>query len=563
MQHSAALSAFLATAALGLATNAHAQTPLTTIRIASGLSDPVGAVAIPGDDRVFIVEQTSAQIKILEGGAVLGTPFLTVSGVLTGGERGLLGLAFHPEYQSNGYFFVNYTRSPDGATVVARYQVSAGDPNVANAASATTVLTQSQPFSNHNGGNLVFGPDGMLYIALGDGGSGNDPQCRAQKLDTWLGKMLRIDVDALPYTVPADNPYIGTVGALPEIWATGLRNPWRYSFDDATGDLYIGDVGQDAREEVDWVPAGAAAVNYGWKVMEGNKCNSSGNCPVGTPACNSPVFTDPVHEYVHSFTSPICTVVGGFVYRGCGIPDLDGTYFFADYCSDDIWSMQIVGGVKTNFMDRTAELDPPGALAITSITSFGQDGNGELLIVDYGNGVNGQGELYRVVPSGSAGTDCDVNGLVDACEIAKDPVKDLSFDGVLDVCQGLSADVASLSLSAGGVQHLDIHMGAGHAGEIALTLGSASGTVPGLSADGVPVPLNFDAYLVLSLTQVNTIPLVHSFAFLDGAGNGFTDFTIPAGTDGSLAGLQLDHAAITFVGIVTGATNAVHVTLDP
>jgi glucose/arabinose dehydrogenase len=392
-------------------------TPLTTVQVASGLTRPVFVTAPPGDtDRLFIVEQRSGtigRIKILnlDTGLVNATLFLSVPGVSTGNEQGLLGLAFHPDYASNGYFYVNYTNST-GTTVVARYQVSAADPDVANPA-GTVVLTVAQPFSNHNGGWIGFGPDGYLYIALGDGGSANDPGNRAQNLNELLGKMLRIDVDnddfpADPnrnYAIPADNPFVGQPNTRGEIWHYGLRNPWRDSFDRLTGDLWIGDVGQGVWEEIDFQPASSAGgLNFGWRCMEGNHCTGLTGC-----TCNSPALTDPVQEYNHDFG---CSVTGGYVYRGIQICDLQGTYFYADYCSAIIWSFRYDGSNVTEFTVRTAELDPPGSQSISSITSFGEDAAGELYIVSQ------DGEIYKVVPAdGIEKPDMDLSGTIDFGDI--------------------------------------------------------------------------------------------------------------------------------------------------
>ena len=396
-------------AATGLLLLAGSQDPagaqgVTTTRIAAGLSDPLWAGAPVGDSRIFVAEQTTGRIRIIDSnGTLLPTPFLNIgSKISAGGERGLLGVAFHPNYASNGLFFVNYTgQNPTGRTVVARYQVSA-NPNVADPSSELIFISENQPFSNHNAGGIEFGPDGYLYIAMGDGGSANDPGCRAQDPAELLGKMLRIDVDTpggpTPYSIPADNPFVGSPGFLPEIWHLGLRNPYRFSFDRQTGEMYIGDVGQDAREEVSYAPAGVGGLNYGWRIMEGTLCNGSGSCPPAAPACNSPALTLPIHQYNHQglFGGP-CTVIGGYVYRGTDVPSMQGTYFFADYCSNNIWSFQFNGTSVTNFTEVTSTLAPGGGLSINSITSFGETGSGELLIVDQG------GEIFQMVPVGGCG----------------------------------------------------------------------------------------------------------------------------------------------------------------
>jgi glucose/arabinose dehydrogenase len=361
---------------------------LRTMRVASGLSKPLFVTSPPADSsRLFIVEQNSGQIKILSGGMVLPTAFLDIGDLITssGNEQGLLGLAFHPDYSSNGYFFVNYTDTL-GNTTVARYKLS-GDPNQAEPDSQLVILNITQPFANHNGGMLVFGPgDGYLYIGTGDGGAGGDPGNRAQDDGELLGKMLRIDVDGgSPYGIPPDNPFVGAVDSLDEIWAKGFRNPWRFSFDRVTHDLYIADVGESAWEEVDFqVSSSTGGENYGWRLMEGDHCyNPPTNCDPGG-------LTDPIHEYSHGGDPNRCAIVGGFVYRGEAIPDLQGTYFFADDCSGQIWSFRYDGDNLTEFTDRTAELDPGSGMSIDQISSFGEDAAGELYIVDL------DGEVYKI-----------------------------------------------------------------------------------------------------------------------------------------------------------------------
>jgi glucose/arabinose dehydrogenase len=354
-------------------------------------SDTVTGITNAGDSRLFLTLR-SGRIVILDNGSLRSQPFLDIRNLTTtDGERGLLSTAFHPRYATNGFFFVDYTNL-QGNTVIARYQVSASDPNRADPASARILLTIAQPFSNHNGGQLQLGPDGYLYIGLGDGGSANDPECRAQKADNLLGKMLRIDVDqsvATPpyYGIPGSNPFRGSGDPLDKVWATGLRNPWRFSFDRQTGDLWIGDVGQDRREEIDFQPVSSTGgENYGWKVMEGTLCNSSDACPASTPACGSTAYTPPVLEYDHN---PHCSVIGGYVYRGGGASQLQGSYVFGDLCSGVIWAAAHSGN---SFTVRTV----PGQVA--QLTAFGEDSQGEL----YAANVSGQ--LYRFLgtPAGNA-----------------------------------------------------------------------------------------------------------------------------------------------------------------
>lgn len=376
-----ALACITLTAAPWAATPAAAQT-LAVEQVASGLSGSLCLAVPPGDlHRLFVLQQNTGQIRIIKDGQVLPTPFLNVSSRISGsGERGLLGMAFHPDYATNGFFFIDYTNT-SGNTVIARYQVT-GDPDIADFNSEQIVLSIAQPYSNHNGGCLQFSPlDGNLYIGMGDGGSGNDPGGRAQNGQELLGKILRINVDQLPYTIPSDNPFIDDPNVRNEIWAMGMRNPWRFSFDRVTGDLYIGDVGQNVIEEIDFELAGDGGNNYGWRCMEGLRCTGLSGC-----TCNAPELTLPIYTYDHS--AGRCSVTGGYNYRGQAIPLLDNTYFFADYCSRNIYSFNYDGQDLTNFTDRTAEL---GGGSISSICSFGEDNNGELYIISLG------GTISRIV----------------------------------------------------------------------------------------------------------------------------------------------------------------------
>ena len=417
---------------------AGAATPLKTVRVASGLTQPLFVAHAPGDfGRVFIVEQTG-RIKILDlqTTTVLATPYLNISSLIsTGGERGLLGLAFHPNYASNGFFFVNYTNTA-GNTVIARYQVmgSPATSDIADSGTAFTILTINQPFANHNGGWLGFGPnDGYLYIATGDGGSFCDPGQRAQDITSQLlGKILRIDVDGgSPYAIPPTNPFVGVTGD-DEIWAYGLRNPFRCAFDSATGDFYIGDVGQNAVEEIDYQAAASpGGENYGWDCMEGSQCSStSSGCATAGCVCNAAGLKLPIHEYDHSLGN---VTTGGEVYRGCEIAVLASTYFFADEGSNRIWSFRVVGGLKQDFQERTSELAPGGGLNLQTIASFGIDAFGEIYLCDWIGG-----EVFKIVPNTTGpALDCNANAREDACDIRSGASADANNDGIPDECSQL------------------------------------------------------------------------------------------------------------------------------
>lgn len=365
--------------------------PMATTRVASGLDHPVYVTAAPGDaTRLFIVEAYTGVIKILnlQSGVINARPFLTQTGMLVGGEQGLLGLAFHPEYPDSPYFYVNFTRDPDNASVIRRYSVSA-DPDSADAATGVTLMTVPRNQGpNHNAGWLGFGSDGYLYIPWGDKGDGN--YVVSQSDTTRQGKILRIDVDAgFPYGIPPDNPFAGDPSPKNEFWAYGLRNPWRPSFDRATGDLYIADVGQGMWEEIDYQRASSTGgANYGWAMMEGHVIT-----PVCPAPCDTSGLTLPIHDYPHAGDPSHCSVTGGYVYRGAAIPDLRGLYLFADFCSHQIWTLRVVNGAATEIVDRTAELAPGGGLAIEWISSFGEDAEGEVYICCIYSG-----EIFKIVP---------------------------------------------------------------------------------------------------------------------------------------------------------------------
>ena len=373
------MKSFVAIAISFLTINAAAQPHLAIERLAVGLDRPDGIVSA-GDSRLFIVG-ARGKIFVYDGPRVLGQPFLDVSNLISPPathepERGLLGLAFHPDYNRNGFFFIDYVDN-DGNITIARYSVSPTDPDRAAQQTGVKVLTIPHPqFDDHFGGQLQFGPDGYLYISVGDGGGSGDRLNRAQNMTLLLGKILRIDVEGLPYLVPSSNPFVGDAGERAEIWAYGLRNPWRFSFDRATGDLWIGDVGENLWEEVDFQPAGSeGGQNYGWRAMEGSHCfNPFTNC-------QNPTFTMPILEYPHSDGS--CAVTGGYVYRGTQFPWMRGIYFYGDFCTgviyglsqqpDGTWSSQKL--LDTDFL----------------ISSFGEDQNGELYVADL------RGSLCRII----------------------------------------------------------------------------------------------------------------------------------------------------------------------
>jgi glucose/arabinose dehydrogenase len=362
--------------------------------VAVGLrGGPVHVHAPPLDpSRLFIVERTG-YILLLKNGTLPLTTFLDIDAKVGSdfSEQGLLSMAFHPDYEHNGRFFVNYTNN-SGDSVIARYQVSA-NADVADRNSEKILRIIDRPADNHNGGQLAFAPDGSLYFGMGDSGGGGDPAEAAQSEESLLGKLLRFDVDVETppyYVVPASNPNAAAGDPLGLLWAKGLRNPWRFSFDRANGDLYIGDVGQGEKEEIDYQPAASSTlINYGWDVYEGTSCFEPSPTPCPTPP---PGFTSPVHEYSHAAG---CSVTGGFVYRGCALPALRGRYFYADFCTNFIRTFRLVNGVAQDHQDHAADLALPGVPAINSISSFGEDARGELYITDL------SGEVFKIVPQAS------------------------------------------------------------------------------------------------------------------------------------------------------------------
>ena len=373
---------------------------IDAIRVASGLANPLFAASPPGDpDRLFIIEQHTGRVRILDlnTGQLNSDSYLDLpdSSLAGGGEQGLLGLAFHPNYAANGLFYVNLTNA-NGDTEIREYRRA--DANHADPASGRLILGYDQPFSNHNGGWMGFGPDALLYIASGDGGSGGDPQNNAQNLNSLLGKILRIDVnsDAFPtdpnrnYAIPAGNPFAGATPGADEVWLYGLRNPWRASFDSANGDLWIGDVGQGAREEVDRIPAGVGGLNLGWRFKEG-LAPFTGNAPAG--------LTDPILDYGR--TTPLFngfSITGGYVYRGPG--GAEGLYVFGDFVTGNLWTVAYANGQAQDFINRNGQLAVVGG-DFDQIASFAVDGTGRLYVIGL------DGDIHRLTPGATAGDGMD------------------------------------------------------------------------------------------------------------------------------------------------------------
>lgn len=440
---------------LSLTGAAFAEIPLATTLVASGLSSPVFVTSPPSDStRLFIVEAYSGRIKILElnTGALKPSPFLTQNGLLANGEAGLLGLAFHPRYPDSGYCYVNFTQAPNGESVIRRYTVSA-NPDLADTSTGVTMLTvPPNAGPNHNAGWLGFGPDGYLYVPMGD--KLDATFTVSQNDSTRQGKILRLDVDGgFPYAIPRDNPYASEFSPKNEQWAKGLRNPWRASFDRLTGDLYVADVGQSTMEEINFAPsASTGGANYGWAIMEGT--STYPGCP---PPCSADGLTLSVHSYAHGGPPRRCSITGGYVYRGDAIADLQGTYFFADFCSRQIWSLRVENGAATDVMDRTAELTPGNDLDLRAISSFGEDARGNLYMCDLADG-----EIFQIVASGTDVGDGTIAfpSLLRIDDVFPNPTSSgLSFriEGVLGASQSIRViDCAGRSVRAlgrGGAEH--------------------------------------------------------------------------------------------------------------
>lgn len=489
-------------AAAGVCRRADAQA-LKSELVVGGLTRPVVVTHAPGDfGRLFIVEKAGL-IKIFKNGALNATPFLDITSRVSGTslELGLVGFCFHPNYQQNGVFYVGFNDLQNsGHNVIAECRVSA-NPDVADVASLSIVLHIPLSATTHRAGWMDLGHDGYLYALFGDGGPENDTQNHAQNLNLLQGKLLRLDVDGpdnVPmsadddgfpadadknYRIPPDNPFVGG-GGLPEIWAYGLRNPWRGSVDRMTGDIWFADVGQSTREEVDFQPAGApGGRNYGWRCTEGTFCPGNTGC-----TCNDQSLTPPIYEYPHSGADIRgISITGGHVYRGCAMPDLDGTYFFGDAWITGLYSLKQVGGAATAVTNRTTELRSSDG-ASNNVVSFGEDAYGEIYWCDYGGPAGGTatGRIFKIVPAAFVGPDCNNNGKRDACDILDGTSLDVNGNGVPDECDPAlcpadldgdgsvgASDLAILlgSWGIGGVADLD---GSGTVGspDLAILLGS-------------------------------------------------------------------------------------------
>lgn len=402
---SAALAAAACVAFAGSIASAGSLGTLSKQTFATGLSRPTCMVPHPTVDGAYVVVEQGGTIRIVQNGAVTGT-FLSVPVGSSSGERGLFTIAFDPDFETTGRFWINHTNA-SGNTVIARYTVDANNPLVANAASRTEILTIAQPFSNHNGGCIVFGPDGYLYIGMGDGGSGGDPGNRAQTPSVLLGKMLRLDVrvpDGELYDIPPSNPFLPAnnppvTGAAPEIWAFGVRNPWKFTFDDygytATDGMLIADVGQNAWEEINFQPAGMGGVNWGWRIREGMH-----NFNTSLPAAYTPL-TEPIFEYSHSVGGSIS---GGYVYRGAAMCSYVGRYFYADFVTGRVWSFELTdAGTATDNIDHTSQLGS------TAYSGFARDNNGELYLLEYSLGRISKIVSDDVPPAGDINQDGATN----------------------------------------------------------------------------------------------------------------------------------------------------------
>ena len=381
---------------------------LSSVLIADGYKKPVFITSYPNNAKLLYIVEQAGLIKIINDGKKLSRPFFDINKRVVnpnrpGDERGLLGFAFHPNHTNNGKFYINYMDN-DGNTIVSEF--STNSELRANHKSERIILKLKQPYGNHNGGDIQFGPDGYLYISIGDGGKAGDPLNAGQDLSSLFGKIIRIDIEQKPYGIPKSNPFFGQKGKREEIWAWGLRNVWRFSFDKQTGDKYLADVGQNKWEEVNFEPASSkGGLNYGWRIMEANHCyDPKENCPteglikpiIEYPNdANHPAFAFRIIEELSFSETDVegCSVTGGYVYRGQKIKSMQGQYIFGDYCSGNIWTLRVVNGKAINFKNRTEEINIGGGEFTTYISSFGQDSDGEIYIIDYNGGI------YKLIES--------------------------------------------------------------------------------------------------------------------------------------------------------------------
>jgi len=385
--------------------------------VAGGFTNPVAVTSAPNDaTRLFVVEQ-DGKIRLVSGGVLASEPYLDRTGaVLKAGEEGLLNLAFHPDFANNGYLFVYYNDLA-GDTVLSRFQAVPPSADTVDPATEVQILKLTQPFLKHNGGMLSFGPDGMLYLTTGDGGGTHDPLGNAQALDVLFGKVLRIDVDGgTPYAIPPDNPFVGVAGAREEIWAYGLRNPWRGGIDSASGAMLLGDVGAESLEEINAVTPGA---NFGWDCQQGDICEGQPGC-----TCPDPGFTPPLFTFDHSVA---CAIIGGPIYRGSQIPGFDGRAFFGDFCYGKVWSFAWDGATASDLVEHTSELSSTGSLGLVS--TLGQDADGEVYVANLL-----PGEVHRIA-SADPEPDCDGDGTPDAVELASGTEFDVNDNLIPDSCE--------------------------------------------------------------------------------------------------------------------------------
>ncbi len=381
---------------------------LSSVLIADGYKKPVFITSSPNNAKLLYIVEQAGLIKLINDGKKLSRPFFDINKRVVnpnrpGDERGLLGFAFHPNHTNNGKFYINYMDN-DGNTIVSEF--STNSELRANHKSERIILKLKQPYGNHNGGDIQFGPDGYLYISIGDGGKAGDPLNAGQDLSSLFGKIIRIDIEQKPYGIPKSNPFFGQKDKREEIWAWGLRNVWRFSFDKQTGDKYLADVGQNKWEEVNFEPASSkGGLNYGWRIMEANHCyDPKENCPteglikpiIEYPNdANHPAFAFRIIEELSFSETDVegCSVTGGYVYRGQKIKSMQGQYIFGDYCSGNIWTLKVVNGKAINFKNRTEEINIGGGEFTTYISSFGQDSDGEIYIIDYNGGI------YKLIES--------------------------------------------------------------------------------------------------------------------------------------------------------------------